>query len=130
MRRIDLCCKLLAPFLTGVVLQWAEPLVTTLFVAGWNIVSFFAELGLIWLVYRLIPPLANKKLHKKSEVVEEDNDETKEDGEEPIVVTAKVSNFKSKAKKVQSWRATYSVKYSIHNFSFVGPSFYDFLKLR
>ncbi len=109
MRRIDLCCKLLAPFLTGVVLQWAEPLVTTLFVAGWNIVSFFAELGLIWLVYRLIPPLANKKLHKKSEVVEEDNDETKEDGEEPIVVTTKVSNFKSKAKKVQSWRATYSV---------------------
>ena len=78
MRRIDLCCKLLAPALTGVVLQWAEPLATTLFVAGWNIVSFFAELTLIWIVYRLIPPLANKKLRKRSEVTEEESKENEE----------------------------------------------------
>ncbi len=106
MRRIDLCCKLLAPFLTGVVLQWAEPLITTVFVAGWNIVSFFAELGLVWMVYRLIPPLANKKLRsKRSEVTEEDSDETKEDDGvllEPVVVTTKSSQLKSKTKKVST----------------------------
>ncbi len=107
MRRIDLCCKLLAPFLTGVVLQWAEPLITTLFVAGWNIVSFFAELGLVWMVYKLIPPLAKKKLRvKRSEVTEAEINKIKDNGEEllePVVMTARSSRLKSKASKVSSF---------------------------
>lgn len=64
MRRIDLCCKLLAPALTGVILQHTGPFYTTVLVAIWNIVSFFGELGLLWMVYKLIPTLAAKKLRK------------------------------------------------------------------
>lgn len=61
MRRIDLCCKLLAPALTGVILQHAGSFATTVIVAVWNIVSFFGELGLLWIVYQLIPSLSIKK---------------------------------------------------------------------
>lgn len=62
MRRIDLCCKLLAPALTGVILQHAGPFATTVIVAIWNVISFFGELGLLWIAYKLIPSLAVKKL--------------------------------------------------------------------
>ena len=68
MRRIDLVCKLLAPAVTGIFLQQTGPFATTLIVAGWNIVSFFGELGLIWVVYKMIPTLAFKKLRKKSTI--------------------------------------------------------------
>ena len=66
MRRIDLVCKLLAPALSGVILQFTGPLATTIIVAAWNVVSFFAELGLVWLVYRWVPALAVKKFRKQS----------------------------------------------------------------
>ena len=64
MRRIDLLCKLLAPAVAGVILQFAGPLTTTIVVASWNVVSFFAELGLVCLVYLWVPALATKKLRK------------------------------------------------------------------
>lgn len=62
LRRIDLCCKLLSPALTGVILQRAGPFSTTVIVAAWNIISFFGELGLLWVVYKQIPTLAIKKV--------------------------------------------------------------------
>lgn len=62
MRRIDLCCKLFAPALTGVFLQYAGPFYTTVIVAVWNVVSFFGELGLLWIVYKLVPSLSVKKV--------------------------------------------------------------------
>ena len=71
MRRIDLCCKLLAPALTGVILQYSGPFTTTVIIAAWNIVSFFGELGLLIIVYKLVPSLSIKKLRKS--VVAEDN---------------------------------------------------------
>lgn len=62
MRRIDLSCKLLAPALTGIILQYAGSFTTTAVVAIWNMVSFFGELGLLWIVYRLVPNLSVKKI--------------------------------------------------------------------
>lgn len=72
MRRIDLCCKLLAPALTGVILQHTDEFYTTVVVATWNIVSFFGELGLLCIVYKMIPSLAIKKFRDKVEDKDED----------------------------------------------------------
>ena len=85
MRRIDLCCKLLAPTLTGVILSTTSPFVCTLFVAGWNVVSFFVEFGLIYMVYRAVPQLKVKKIRssKREESKEDTNGSgtaTEEDG--------------------------------------------------
>ena len=68
MRRIDLVCKLVSPAVTGIFLQHTGPFATTLIVAVWNVVSFFGELFLVWLVYRLVPTLAVKKLRKQSTI--------------------------------------------------------------
>ncbi len=77
MRRIDLCCKLLAPALTGVILHYDGPFTTTIIVAAWNIVSFFGELGLLLIVYKLVPSLATKKLRKPSETAKNHSDDIK-----------------------------------------------------
>jgi iron-regulated transporter 1 len=81
MRRIDLICKLLAPAAAGAILQFTGPLTTTIVVASWNVVSFFAELSLIWLVYRWVPALAVKKL-RKSHAIETADEPLIEDAEE------------------------------------------------
>ena len=75
MRRIDLCCKLLAPTVTGVVLATTEPVGCTIFVAAWNVVSFFVEFGLVFAVYRLVPQLKVKK-YRKREFFKEDEEVT------------------------------------------------------
>lgn len=84
MRRIDLCCKLLAPALTGVILQNVGPFATTVVVAVWNVVSFFGELGLLWIIYKLMPSLAKKKLRKSNKEErlkdEENNEQVISDG--------------------------------------------------
>ena len=84
MRRIDLVCKLLSPAFAGVVLQFAGPITTTILAASWNLVSFFAELGLVVLVYRWVPALANKKMRNYS-TLQSANEaliEEEEEGEE------------------------------------------------
>ena len=87
MRRIDLVCKLLAPIVAGVLLQYAEGFTTTLVVAGWNVVSFFGELSLLWAVYRMLPSLAIKKLRKRQEEEEEEEEEEKEEKEEKEITS-------------------------------------------
>ena len=85
MRRIDLLCKLLAPAIAGIFLQHAGAFATTIIVAGWNVVSFFGELLLVWLVYRMIPTLAVKKMRKQSTIDRTrlmEEEEEGEDGEE------------------------------------------------
>lgn len=85
MRRIDLCCKLLAPALTGVILQHSGPFTTTVIVAFWNFLSFFGEFGLLWIVYKSIPGLAIKKIRNSvvrvvemtEEIEGEDNSKVK-----------------------------------------------------
>ena len=89
MRRIDLACKLLAPIVAGVMLSVVGGFGTTVFIAGWNVVSFVGELGLLWAVYRMVPSLAIKKLRKGTLVVvdgEEKDDEEKENGEVEVAV--------------------------------------------
>ena len=90
MRRIDLLCKVLAPIVVGVLLEHsgsvvtffrpntpkdqAGGVVTAVVVAVWNVISFFGELSLLWVVYRMVPALAIKRLRSspKQEVEEED----------------------------------------------------------
>ena len=79
MRRIDLLCKLLAPAITGVFLQHTGAFVTTIIVAGWNVASFFLELSLVWLVYRMVPPLAVKKKRKPSLAFAKEEEEEEEE---------------------------------------------------
>lgn len=92
MRRIDLLCKLLAPIVVGVLLEHsggvvnlfrpdlpadqAGGFVTTLAVAVWNVISFFGELFLLWVVYRMVPALAQKRFRNspRYQEVEEAND--------------------------------------------------------
>ena len=80
MRRIDLVCKLVAPAVAGVILQFTSPLTTTIVVALWNAISFFAELGLVMLVYHWVPALARKKI-RRSDLFEQ-LDDREGDGEE------------------------------------------------
>ena len=75
MRRIDLCCKLLAPTVTGVVLATTQPVGCAIFVATWNVVSFFIEFGLIFAVYRLVPQLKVKKYRQRGGDKEEEEDD-------------------------------------------------------
>ena len=83
MRRIDLCCKLLAPTVTGVVLTTTSPAGCAIFVAAWNVVSFFVEFGLMFAVYRLVPRLKVKKYRKREvEVVVVEEEEEKEEEQE------------------------------------------------
>ncbi len=77
MRRIDLVCKLLAPIVAGVLMthtsslmpslpvEMAGGFIATVFIGVWNVVSFFAELSLMYIVYRLLPTLMEKKLRIK-----------------------------------------------------------------
>ena len=74
MRRIDLVCKLIAPIVAGVLMTHTSSLmpslpddmaggfIATAFIGGWNVVSFFGELSLMYIVYRLVPTLTIKKL--------------------------------------------------------------------
>ena len=84
MRRIDLCCKLLAPALAGVILHYVgirftTQFVTTIFIAAWNILSFFGELGLLYLVYMLVPALRVKRVRNSTTVNADQNIELEED---------------------------------------------------
>lgn len=91
MRRIDLLCKLLAPIVAGVLLTHTQSLipslspdlaggfVATVIIGLWNVVSFFGELGLLIVVYRLVPALAIKKLRKSSLAATDDGEDTHDD---------------------------------------------------
>ena len=80
MRRIDLCCKLMAPVVIGAVLTYTDYFISTLFVAGWNIISFFAEFGLLCIVYYCVPTLAHKR-YRKSTIISETSEGQRRDGE-------------------------------------------------
>ena len=84
MRRIDLCCKLMAPLLVGAIITYTDYFTSTLFVAGWNVISYFAEFGLLCIVYYYIPPLAHKNIRKHSLLLENSEDRREEDEEELI----------------------------------------------
>ena len=82
MRRIDLCCKLMAPVLVGAIITYTDYFTSTLFVAGWNVISYFAEFGLLCIVYHFIPTLAHKKFRKQSSLTDSSEDQREEEAEE------------------------------------------------
>lgn len=61
LRSIDLTTKLVAPIVTGQVIYFLDLGYGGVFVAGWNIVSLFAEYIMVKMVYDQIPSLANEK---------------------------------------------------------------------
>ena len=86
MRRIDLCCKLMAPALIGAVITYTDYFTSTLFVAGWNVISYFAEFGLLCIVYYYVPTLAHKKYRKSISLLASSEDQENEEEEEGEVV--------------------------------------------
>ena len=71
----------MAPTLVGAIIISTGYLSCTIFVAAWNVASFFAEFSLICVVYRYVPTLAHKKYRKSttvSEKSEHSNDELEE----------------------------------------------------
>ena len=76
MRRIDLCCKLMAPVLVGAVITYTDYFTSTIFVAGWNVISYFAEFGLLCIVYCYVPTLAYKKYRKQTLLTETSEDQS------------------------------------------------------
>ena len=87
MRRIDLCCKLMAPVLIGAVITYTNYFTSTLFVAGWNVISYFAEFSLLCIVYYYVPTLAHKK-YRKSTVLAVSSEDQAEDGAEEVQVVS------------------------------------------
>ena len=60
MRRIDLCCKILAPIVVGQVMTYISKMAGVLFLAGWNVVSVFGEYYLLWKVFKAVAALSHK----------------------------------------------------------------------
>eukprot|EP00898_Chlorokybus_atmophyticus_P002489 jgi/Chlat1/3240/Chrsp22S03423 len=60
MRRIDLCCLVLAPIAVGAVMSSMSARAAALLIAGWNIVSGVGEYALLVYVYKQVPALQVK----------------------------------------------------------------------
>lgn len=60
LRRIDLCCKILAPILVGQIMTYISKVAGVLFLAGWNVVSVFGEYFLLWKVFQAVSALSQK----------------------------------------------------------------------
>ena len=60
-RSLDLCSKVMAPALCGLIMSVASLMAGALFIAGWNVVSVVVEYLLLQRVYTLVPRLAYKE---------------------------------------------------------------------
>ena len=60
LRRIDLCCKILAPIVVGQIMTYISKVAGVLFLAGWNVVSVFGEYYLLWKVFQAVSALSHK----------------------------------------------------------------------
>mgnify|MGYP003573967192 CR=1 FL=1 len=61
-RAIDLLAKVLAPTCVGLVMTYASLMTSAIVIASWNAVSVFLEYGMLLIVYRRVPALADKTL--------------------------------------------------------------------
>ena len=75
----------MAPVLVGAVITYTDYFTSTLFVASWNVISYFAEFGLLCIVYYYVPTLAHKKYRKHVLLTETSEDQSEGGG----VVTEK-----------------------------------------
>ena len=60
LRRIDLCCKILAPILVGQIMTYISKVAGVILLAGWNILSVFLEYYLLWKVFQSVSALSQK----------------------------------------------------------------------
>ncbi|CAG5128908.1 unnamed protein product [Candidula unifasciata] len=61
MRAIDLTAMIVAPIATGQIMTAASSKIGALFIAGWNVLSFFVEYVLLLKVYYSVPALQKDK---------------------------------------------------------------------
>jgi iron-regulated transporter 1 len=61
LRRIDLTTNILAPIGVGQIFTYGSLFIGAVFIAAWNVISFFIEYYLLWKVYHSVPALASKK---------------------------------------------------------------------
>lgn len=67
LRRIDLCCKILAPILVGLIMTFISKITGVIFLAGWNVLSVFLEYYLLWKVFQSVKGLSQKVLSKRQD---------------------------------------------------------------
>lgn len=66
MRTIDLTTKILAPVAIGALISYWSQMSGAIFIAGWNVVSCFAEIYLLHLIYKWMPQLGVKNSSQES----------------------------------------------------------------
>ena len=67
LRRIDQISMILAPIATGQVMTYIGLVYGAFFIGGWNVLSVFVELFLMWKVYNTVPALTAKKNTRRSD---------------------------------------------------------------
>ena len=67
LRRIDQTTMILAPIATGQVMTYIGLVYGAIFIGGWNVLSVFVELFLMWKVYNTVPALTAKKNTRRSD---------------------------------------------------------------
>lgn len=67
LRRIDLCCKILAPILVGQIMTFISKLAGVIFLVGWNVLSVFLEYYLLWNVFQSVTALSQKVLSTRQD---------------------------------------------------------------
>lgn len=65
LRRIDLCCKILAPILVGQIMTYVSKVAGVIVLAGWNVLSVFLEYYLLWKVFQSVSALSQKVLSQR-----------------------------------------------------------------
>jgi len=56
----------MAPLLVETIITYTDHFTSTLFVASWNVMSYFAVFGLLCIVYYYVPTLVHKNICKHS----------------------------------------------------------------
>ena len=71
-RRIDLCCKLLAPVITGFIISFVSLKASAITLALWNTVSVWVEYWLFTSVYHGIPALGQSSKRRMTRLPQMD----------------------------------------------------------
>lgn len=103
LRRIDLSCNILAPVLTGLVIYGGSSVVGIIFIAGWNILSLFAEYLILSSVYSSCPALAIKavdarhvsRINDKLSDIDGESIDLEENSSDGIILVPKVKTVRS-----------------------------------
>uniref|UniRef100_A0A0B7B8Q3 Solute carrier family 40 member n=1 Tax=Arion vulgaris TaxID=1028688 RepID=A0A0B7B8Q3_9EUPU len=74
MRGIDLTAMIVAPIATGQIMTLTSSKIGALFIAGWNVVSFFVEYVLLLKVYYSVPALQKEKVLNAGATTDEKTD--------------------------------------------------------